>query len=252
MPPDQLQRPRSTPASRLATELTSMATPFTAEPGQPEQGSPPNATGRLCRRTFSEELRALAEEFRNRPATLAGILAATQGRGFDLLLLLLALPFLSPVPLLGLSTPFGLVVFLIGLRIAFGRQPWLPRQLLERELPSGFLARLLSAASRVVRGLEFLLRPRLGFMHDQAIYRRTAGTLIMVSGLLLLLPLPIPLTNSLPALTVVLLAAGALERDGLFFLAGCVAFSVAAAYFGALALGGAHILDGLRHSLLGT
>jgi hypothetical protein len=39
----------------------------------------------------------------------------------------------------------------------------------------------------------------------------------MLSGLLMLLPLPIPLTNTLPALTVVLLAAGAIERDGLFF-----------------------------------
>ena len=66
------------------------------------------------------------------------ILAATQGRGFDLLLVLICLPFLTPIPLLGLSTPFGLVVFLIGARLAFGRHPWLPRRLLERELPSGF------------------------------------------------------------------------------------------------------------------
>ena len=183
---------------------------------------------------------------------MAGILAATKGRGFDLLLFLIALPFLTPIPLLGLSTPFGLVVFLIGMRLAFGRQPWLPRRLLERELPSGFLIRLLGAASRFVRWLELLLRPRLGFLHEQMIYQRTAGTLIMISGFLLLLPLPIPLTNSLPALTVVLLAAGALERDGLFFLAGCVAFAMAAAYFGLLAFGGAHVVDELRHSLFGA
>jgi hypothetical protein len=212
----------------------------------------PDAKGGLRKRTFSQDLRALAEEFKSRPATLAGILAATQGRGFDLLLFLLALPFLTPIPLLGLSTPFGLVVFLIGMRLAFGRQPWLPRRLLERELPSGFLIKVLGAASRLVRWLEFLLRPRLGFFHEQTIYRRTAGTLIMLSGLLLLLPLPIPLTNSLPALTVVLLAAGALERDGLFFLAGCVAFAVAVAYFGLLAFGGAHVVDELRHRLLGA
>ena len=119
--------------------------------------------------------------------------------------------------------------------------------MLERELPSGFLVKVLDGASRLVRWLEFLLRPRLGFLHEQMIYRRVAGTLIMISGLLLALPLPIPLTNSLPALTVVLLAAGALERDGLFFLSGCVAFAVAAAYFGLLVFGGAHVLDELCH-----
>lgn len=204
-----------------------------------------------CKRTFSQELRALADEFKGRPATLAELLAATQGRGFDLLLLLISLPFLTPIPLLGLSTPFGVVVCLIGLRLAVGRQPWLPRRLLERELPSGFLVKVLGGASRLVRWLEFLLRPRLGFLHEQMIYRRVAGTLIMLSGLLLVLPLPIPLTNSLPALTVVLFAAGALERDGLFFVAGCVAFAVAAAYFGLLIFGGAHVLDEFRHSFLG-
>ena len=204
------------------------------------------------RPTFSEELRHLANEFVDRPATLAGILTATQGRGFDLLLVLIGLPFLTPIPLMGLSTPFGFVVFLIGTRLALGHRPWLPRRLLERELPSGFITKLLSAATRVVRWLEVLLRPRLDFLHEQWLYRRVAGTLIMLSGLLLLLPVPIPLTNSFPALTIVLLAAGAMERDGLFFLAGCAAFMVTLAYFGLLAFGGAHVLDNLRHTVFGA
>ena len=67
----------------------------------------------------------------------------------------------------------------------------------------------------------------------------------MLSGILLLLPLPIPLTNSLPALSVVLLAAGAMERDGLFFLAGCAMFTVTLAYFGLLAFGGVQLLEKL-------
>ncbi len=92
--------------------------------------TPPPSTARPCvstglketkptaRPTFSEELRHLANHFTDRPATLAAILAATRGRGFDLLLVLICLPFLTPIPLLVLSTPFGLVVFLIGTRLA--------------------------------------------------------------------------------------------------------------------------------------
>ena len=45
-------------------------------------------------------------------------------------------------------------------------------------------------------------------------------------------------------MTVILPAAGALERDGLFFLTWRVAF----AYLGALAIGGVHVLDNLRHT----
>ena len=211
-----------------------------------------NPGGRPPRPKFSQELQALAQQFADRPARLSELLAATQGRGFDLLLLVIALPFLTPIPLPGLSTPFGLVVLVIGARLALGRQPWLPERLLRRELPPRFIGKVLAAGSRAVRWLEVLLRPRLDFLHAQWIYRRVAGTLIMLSGLLLLLPLPIPLTNSFPALTVVLLAAGALERDGVFFLGGCAAFTATLAYFGLLAFGGAHLLDNLRHMVFGS
>lgn len=102
------------------------------------------ATKPAARPTFSEELRHLANQFTDRPATLAAILAATQGRGFNLLLVLICLPFLTPIPLLVLSTPFGLVVFMIGARLALGRRPWLPRRLLERELSRGFITKLLT------------------------------------------------------------------------------------------------------------
>lgn len=200
---------------------------------------------------FSQELRDLAQQFAGAPTRLSELLAATRGRGFDLLLLLMGLPFLTPIPLPGISTLFGLVVLVIGARRALGRRPWLPERLLQRQVPARFIAKVLSTASRAVRWLEVLLRPRLGFLHEQWIYRRAAGTLIMLSGLLLLLPLPIPLSNTFPALTVVLLAAGALERDGLFFLAGCAMFTATLAYFGLLVFGGVHLLDKL-HAIIGT
>ncbi len=212
----------------------------------------PVPTGRAPRPKFSQELWRLARQFAGRPARLSEILEATQDRGVDLLLLLLGLPFLTPIPLPGFSTPFGFVILLIGAQLVLGRRPWLPKRILRHELPARFIARLLAAASRVVRCLEVLLRPRLDFLHEQWIYRRIAGTLTMVSGLLLLLPLPIPLTNTLPAFTIVLLAAGAMERDGLFFLGGCAMFGVTLLFFGLLAFGGANLVDHLRHAVISS
>jgi hypothetical protein len=197
-------------------------------------------------------LKDLADRFGDRPTRLSEILQATQGRGFDLLLLCISLPFLTPIPLPGLSAPFGLVVAVAGARLALGRKPWLPQRVLTRELPPRFLTNLLKGASRVVRWLEFFLRPRLAVLHEGLVFRRVAGALMMVSGLLLVLPLPLPFSNSLPALTVVLLAASALERDGACFLAGCLMFLVTAAYFGFLAFGGALAIDGLQHALFGA
>ena len=200
---------------------------------------------RSPRITFSAELQMLAEKFAERPARLSEILEATHGRGFALLLIFISLPFVTPIPLPGLSTPFGLTVALIGARLALGKKPWLPRRLLDWELPSGFLSKILHAAGHVVRFLEFFLKPRLVFFHESLVFQKIAGTLILISGLMLLLPLPIPFTNLFPAATVVLLAASSLERDGVCFLAGCVMFSLGVGYFALLSLGGIHAFNGL-------
>ena len=70
--------------------------------------------------------------------------------------------------------------------------------------------------------------------------------------LLVCISLPLPFSNSSPAWTILPIAAGALERDGAAFLGGCFMFVVTTAYFGLLAFGGAHAIDGLKHAILGT
>jgi hypothetical protein len=75
---------------------------------------------------LSSDLAALRLSSAGRSMTVDDLQAALKGRGVAMLLLLLALPFcLVPVP--GLSTPFGIAVLLIGIRIAFLQKPWLPR-----------------------------------------------------------------------------------------------------------------------------
>ena len=141
---------------------------------------------------FSQELRELAAQFAQRPVRLSEILEATQGRGFHMLLVFIALPFLTPIPLPGFSIPFGLVVAVIGTRMAFGQKPWLPKKLLARVLPAGFLTKLLATTRRVLKFMEWFLQPRMAFLHEQLFYRRLAGVLIALSGLFLMLPLPVP------------------------------------------------------------
>jgi len=89
-------------------------------------------------RKLSEELAALQGWFAERPVTLREVISVLHGRAYDLLLILLALPFCTPVPLPGLSTPLGLVIAVISLRLALGQSPWLPERLQDRRLPPGF------------------------------------------------------------------------------------------------------------------
>lgn len=201
---------------------------------------------------FSSELREILARFDDRPVRLAELLEATRGRGYQLLLVLIALPFVGPIPLPGFSLPFGFAVALIGARLALDKKPWLPRKLLQRELSPRALAKVLGAASHIMRGIEYFLRPRLGFVRAHAVFSRVAGVLISISGLMLMLPLPLPFSNSLPAWTVLLLAAGALGRDGLFFFAGCAAFGLSVAFFALVAFGGVEVVDRLQRLFAGT
>jgi hypothetical protein len=192
---------------------------------------------------LSQKLARLRQTFAERPVRLRETVELMAGRGYTLLLALIALPFCTPIPLPGLSTPFGLVIAVIGLRLSLRLRPWLPERLLNVQLPSRFFPTLLGATARLVRLLEFFLRPRLMILVDWTLFHHLYGLMILVSGLLLLLPLPIPMTNFFPALTVVLLAVALLERDGGFIIAGSVMFALSLLYFGAIWFGGAAVVE---------
>ena len=195
---------------------------------------------------LSEEIARLVLSLAERPVRLREILETTHGRGYTLLLALLTLPFCTPIPLPGLSTPFGVVIALIGFRLSLREKPWLPDRLLNVELPAKFFPQFLKATQRLVRGMEFFLRPRWTWLLDTGVLHHAYGAIILVSGLLLLLPLPVPFTNTLPALTVVLLAMAMLERDGYFVIAGLTMFTVTLGFFGAVFFGGAAVVNVLH------
>lgn len=216
---------------------------------RPRAGVPEKAVAASSPRpVFSQDLRNLTHRFAGRPVSVGELLAATKGRGSSLLLLLIALPFVSPLPLPGFSIPFGAAVAVVGARLALNRRLWLPARLLHKELPPRFLERVLRTTSHIVRAVEFFLRSRLVFVNDSFVFQRMAGFLITVSGFYMALPFPLPFSNSLPAWTVLLLAAGSLGRDGLFFILGCVSFIVSTAFFVAVAFGGAEAWQWLNHA----
>jgi hypothetical protein len=208
----------------------------------------PESTGQpsAVPRKLSEELARLQEMFEERAVRLHEVIHVLQGRAYLLLLVLLALPFSAPVSIPGLSTPFGLVVALIALRLALGLEPWLPKRLLQTELPPGFFGKLTKVTQRIVTEIEKWLRPRwLGLTKTNGL-RRLHAFAIFLSGLVLLLPLPIPLTNTFPAWAILLLACGLLESDGLFVLAGYLVFTVGVAYFFLLGETAQHLMEAVR------
>ena len=182
-------------------------------------------------RKLSEELAELLARLGTRPVTLREVIYVLRGRAYTLLLILLSLPFLTPLPLPGLSTPLGLAIAFIALRLALGQRPWLPMKLQRKELPPDFFAKVFRFSTRVIRVIETFLRPRLAVISTPGALLRVHALVMLVAALALMLPLPIPFSNSFPAWTVLLLAAGLLERDGLFILLGYGMFVLTVLYF---------------------
>ena len=74
--------------------------------------------------------------------------------------------------------------------------------------------------------------------------------IIFVAAFVLLLPLP-PGTNFPPALCIILMAGGLLERDGRFILAGYLAFALNVVFFALFALYGQRLIQWGLHLIAG-
>ncbi len=220
---------------------------------EPENPSPVPVPGHsvivpadpLRPRKLSEEFAMILREFEVETVTLREVMGLLHGRGYMLLMMLLALPFCGPIPLPGLSTPFGLVIGLIGIRLALGEKPWLPARLLDTRLPPEFFAKVFAVTQKILIWFERLLRPRFLWVTASPRLEQLHAISVVICAAMLLLPLPIPFSNVVPAWAILLIAGGLLERDGAFIIAGHGATLVTVGFFGAIAVFG---VEGVQYA----
>jgi hypothetical protein len=175
------------------------------------------------------------------PLTLNRLLNQTEGRGLFIVVILLSLPFITPIPLPGVSTVLGLIIGVLAVRLAVGLPPSLPKSLGDRPLDTGVSRKVLAASVKILGVIERLARPRRSaWLGWRAVCFINAG-LIALMAFLLMLPFPPfpPFTNSLPAYSIILLAASMMEEDGVLIWVG-YAVSVGTAIYIMLIL---HVLE---------
>ena len=165
--------------------------------------------------------------------TLGELTSSMRGRGAAMLAILLAAPFLQPIPLPGLGEVLGVGIAMACLRLSSQERPWLPEFVYRRSLSPRIFKIVITAALMVAGWIEKLTRPRLGFMFG-GIKNHIHGFALSYAGALLAIPLlPVPGTHFIRALPIVIIAAGWMERDGLWVLIG-YALLVAATVVGVI------------------
>jgi len=207
------------------------STPQAAAPtGQPLAAIVPPAFRTLHSHSkLSEELLALLQHADHKPIAVQTVIGVLAERAHTILVILMTLPFLFPIPTLGLSAPAGLLVVLVGIFLLLGFRPWLPRFLLRREIAFHTLEAMVTKAVKLLVRIEWMFKPRLRALTWPG-FRNVIGAAMLLSGLILALPIPIPFANAIPALAIILLGAGLLERDGAFVLAGYAVTIAACVY----------------------
>jgi hypothetical protein len=175
---------------------------------------------------LSADLQRVLDEHADAPISIGELRVALGDRGFGLSMLLLSLPSALPVPAPGYSTPFGIALVALAVQMIRGRTtPWLPEKIEKRMLSPKFAKRMLGAAIAFLSRIEHLVKPRGAWVQTRW-GLIVPGVLVMLMGGLMILP--IPGTNTAPAMTIFLIGVGMLEEDGLL-ISGATLLAVAAA-----------------------
>lgn len=162
--------------------------------------------------------------------------------GHYVLMTFLIIPFLQPVPLLGLSTPFGILIGIVSALAYFQKPPWVPRSWGQKKISTKTVLFVAENSERVFEKLTPILHPRFRFFFMNP-WRTLSMILLVLNAILLSLPLPIPFSNALPAWMIAFQTLAHLERDGLFIALSYIQSAICIAYFVALYFGLSNGLD---------
>ncbi|NJN71539.1 MAG: exopolysaccharide biosynthesis protein [Limnothrix sp. RL_2_0] len=196
---------------------------------------------------LSKELeRYFFEEDRGETVSLAQIIALAEEKVFGIVLLLLAFPSALPIPAPGYSTPFGVLIFVVAVQLIMGRKKlWLPLSWQKKTLKTETAQGVLQKGLPILKKIEAIAHPRFPM-----VCQSTGGKLVMGVAIAIMatsMMIPIPGTNTLPAMSIFLIAFGLQEDDGLISAGGVIfAFLIAVIMVSVIYVffnGGLSILD---------
>lgn len=183
-----------------------------------DDGQMDGAPARHAPRRLSQVFAELAQQA-DGPVSLRTIRDALGDRGFAGLLVFFALINMIPLPPPA-SAFLGLPLIIISAQMAYGgERAWLPEFIMGRSISPEQFRRVMDwTMPRLIR-LERVIKPRYW-----PFWRRHGDRFVGVVTLFLgiIVTLPIPLGNWLPACATALMGIAVSERDGVLLAAGAV------------------------------
>lgn len=192
-----------------------------------------DAESRRTRQRFSELLTGIAESHEGARITVGDLLQAMQGRAIAALLFIFAFPNILPTPP-GVAAILGLPLVYLSSQLMLSRRPSLPGFIANRSMTHEAFRMIVERAAPVLTRAETMLRERW----EPLISPPAARLLGLVClSLSVLLSMPIPLGNLMPAVAICIIALALLERDGLWVILGLMVTVAAFIWVGGIAYG---------------
>jgi len=169
------------------------------------------------RTTSTEHLENAIKKGTGDKILIEDIMEAMNAGGFGLVLMFFSLPILIPLP-----PPFpsliSIPLVIFSLQMAIGlKSPKLPKFISQRTIERSILASIVEKSSIHLNRVESLLKPRLTFL-STGVFERIIGFLIFIFSLLILLPMP--LSNFLPGIGILITSFGLIGKDGVVIIFG--------------------------------
>ena len=192
------------------------------------------------------------EETRAEKVTLSEILTLAGERIFGFLFVILALPSALPVPAPGYSIPFGIAMFFLAIQLIIGRdRPWLPAKIMNGSMSLKNVQGFVKKGNFWLRKIEALTKPRLSYICTSIVGRVIIGIAIALMSISMMIP--IPGTNTLPAIGIFVTGFGLIEDDGVISLLGLIICVMGAALsisiLVAVVWGGSSLIDIIKQQL---
>lgn len=199
-----------------------------------------NEESELRSESLGEKIELIIEKLPPEEVTLVEIMDIVGADSLMLLTIFLSLVFLVPVSIPGVSTVFGTGILLIGITRLFSRKLWLPKFIADRKLSSVKLREGFKRALVWFHRLEKVSRPhRLPGLTTSRFMNLANNLSFILAAVLLMAPFGfIPFSNTIPALALIFLSVGMMQRDGGSMLLGYLSNIATIFYFAFLIVGG--------------
>lgn len=178
---------------------------------------------------LSEQILNLCDDQKRLKTSLRELQRQLKTQSFGFWIILFALPSALPIPAPGYSTPFGIILCWIGCLLFLGKNhPQFPQKWEQKEFTLS--PKIINYSLKMLHLLEFFTRGQRCQKLLWIFNKKVIGLNIIV--LSIIMAMPIPLTNTLPAAIILLFGLGLLENDGLLLLFSQIISMIAISIYG--------------------